>query len=552
MKKCLKCGYLNQENSSVCLNCGLELEEEDKVNVKKRSKKRIRIIGTVIGIQVFLLLIIAPMLFHFIISYNPVTRTMSGINQFISKEKYDLSISMVTDIDERIDVLTNEITNELHISVDKDKKTFLSALEFQYDTDEIFTTVYVMNEDEVFLDVPKIFDEDEYLFIEYDKEVKEAQEKIIKYLEMIDFSEVDKNTYINLVLDVLDGKIENEFSTVTLQLDEDDLERLTNKILREMKDDEELKKALADNVLNIMKEMKKDNFESIDQDEYEDAFYYFNEKNETDSFEMEWEQIITEIEDEMDYFQDYDVRLEIIIEFGFFNNIKSITIVPEAENDRVELFVKLGEEYRGRKEYSVKEGTDAESMSNEEWFDYVDEISDYLVGYVEDRNELEDICMDYVDEFSYFDDYEEAIEVIAIMAFGAYNEKHNQEKLVDGTEVAFEENMIVQEEVVEEVVVEEVILLEENEYILEKSNTSYLAMVDIVGLNAEMCRLARNEIYARHGRMFNDETLQEYFDKCSWYETLIKADDFDESILNEFEEANRDLILAYEDEEGYR
>lgn len=88
--------------------------------------------------------------------------------------------------------------------------------------------------------------------------------------------------------------------------------------------------------------------------------------------------------------------------------------------------------------------------------------------------------------------------------------------------------------------------------ILPESSTRYLTKSDLAGLTAEECRLARNEIYARHGRIFNDEGLQRHFEAFAWYYPTIQPDDFQESMLNEYEIANRDLIVEYEIEQGYR
>lgn len=93
---------------------------------------------------------------------------------------------------------------------------------------------------------------------------------------------------------------------------------------------------------------------------------------------------------------------------------------------------------------------------------------------------------------------------------------------------------------------------EVSDYILPESNTRYLELSDLEGMTAEECRLARNELYARHGRKFDDEYLQAYFESKEWYEGTIDAKDFDESVLNEYEFANRDLIVEYETEQGYR
>ena len=90
------------------------------------------------------------------------------------------------------------------------------------------------------------------------------------------------------------------------------------------------------------------------------------------------------------------------------------------------------------------------------------------------------------------------------------------------------------------------------EYLLPGSDEEYISMSDLKGFSAEDCRIARNEIYARHGRKFNDETLQSYFNSKEWYHGTIDPDDFNENMLNECEKANRDLIVEYEKKSGYR
>lgn len=90
------------------------------------------------------------------------------------------------------------------------------------------------------------------------------------------------------------------------------------------------------------------------------------------------------------------------------------------------------------------------------------------------------------------------------------------------------------------------------QYFILNSDTIYFTEDDLEGWTADMCRKARNGIYARHGRLFDDEELQAYFDSCDWYEGTVDPDDFDESVFNDYEKANRDLIVAYETEMGYR
>lgn len=99
---------------------------------------------------------------------------------------------------------------------------------------------------------------------------------------------------------------------------------------------------------------------------------------------------------------------------------------------------------------------------------------------------------------------------------------------------------------------EEPAIAADSQYILPDSDSKYLTRADLEGLSRNECRLARNELYARHGRKFNAADLQDYFNHCEWYEARIEPEDFhDESILNPYEIANRDLIVQYEKDMGY-
>lgn len=81
-----------------------------------------------------------------------------------------------------------------------------------------------------------------------------------------------------------------------------------------------------------------------------------------------------------------------------------------------------------------------------------------------------------------------------------------------------------------------------SEYILPDSSDRYLSADDVKGLTKDQIKLAINEIYAKHGRIFTDSYYNNYFSSKSWYEGSVSADDFDESVLNEYEKANIDLL----------
>ncbi len=92
---------------------------------------------------------------------------------------------------------------------------------------------------------------------------------------------------------------------------------------------------------------------------------------------------------------------------------------------------------------------------------------------------------------------------------------------------------------------------EGGDFIIPDSDTRVLSKTELEGLSAEECRLARNEIYARHGRRFKDDELQKYFDSKSWYKGTVLPDEFTDNMLSEVETANRDIIVEYEKSHGF-
>jgi hypothetical protein len=64
------------------------------------------------------------------------------------------------------------------------------------------------------------------------------------------------------------------------------------------------------------------------------------------------------------------------------------------------------------------------------------------------------------------------------------------------------------------------------------------------------CKIGRNEIFARKGKIFDDPELQAYFESCSWYEGKNSQYEYSEYI-SEIEAYNVQLIREYEEEHGY-
>lgn len=91
------------------------------------------------------------------------------------------------------------------------------------------------------------------------------------------------------------------------------------------------------------------------------------------------------------------------------------------------------------------------------------------------------------------------------------------------------------------------------DYIFPQSSSAYLTSAEVSALSIYDMYLARNEIYARHGRIFNNEDLRQYFSTKSWYTPTYQPADFDarqESIFNDFEKENVRLIQSIETQLG--
>lgn len=85
------------------------------------------------------------------------------------------------------------------------------------------------------------------------------------------------------------------------------------------------------------------------------------------------------------------------------------------------------------------------------------------------------------------------------------------------------------------------------DYILPDTNARVISESELVGLNPWQLKVARNEIYARHGREFVHKDLQCYFAKKSWYgiDPL-----YSDAAISTTENKNIATILAYEEKIG--
>lgn len=89
------------------------------------------------------------------------------------------------------------------------------------------------------------------------------------------------------------------------------------------------------------------------------------------------------------------------------------------------------------------------------------------------------------------------------------------------------------------------------DYLLYDSAMRQYSSSELERLDNYQLYLARNEIFARHGRTFRNASLNEYFMQKSWYTPMYSPDEFDAldgqvSLLNDYEKYNANLMLEIE------
>lgn len=84
------------------------------------------------------------------------------------------------------------------------------------------------------------------------------------------------------------------------------------------------------------------------------------------------------------------------------------------------------------------------------------------------------------------------------------------------------------------------------DYIFLDSDTRYLSREELANLSPQVLCYAKNEIYARRGRKFNSQELQNYFSSKSWYNGQTEEANFSTDIFNQYEASNVQLLKDFE------
>lgn len=92
-----------------------------------------------------------------------------------------------------------------------------------------------------------------------------------------------------------------------------------------------------------------------------------------------------------------------------------------------------------------------------------------------------------------------------------------------------------------------------NEFVFPDSDVRLITSAELDMLDKDQIRIARNELFARRGRIFESADMKEYFNNQAWYSGTVPATIFDGSrgsYMNKVELENMNFIVEYEKKHG--
>lgn len=150
----------------------------------------------------------------------------------------------------------------------------------------------------------------------------------------------------------------------------------------------------------------------------------------------------------------------------------------------------------------------------------------------------------YADAWWYYDGYE-TLDTLYKSAVTAKLESYNHEDNVDEKLANTTESINTEQESKNKSAQES-----EDGMIFPDSSETEINSEDIKKLSDQDLRYAVNEIYARHGYIFKDESLRTYYEQYDWYKETVKPEDFSSSVFNDIEMRNVENLQAERDARG--
>jgi len=400
-------GRTEEVDSVVNENETVDPLSEDNQPIKK-SMNRILVIIGIVAIALLVFILISQV----VARANPVYRTYKGIEKLYDANTMNVAFSIETDVDEIIDDITKEILMQIIVNYNKKDTEIAVAFTTAYQKDEIMDILMLIREDEMFIDIPQVFDKDEYLYYQLDDYMEEYMntdnlDELKKYQEMIDYSKLDMKLYTEAVYDAIEKSVDSDFSSVTYEIDVTMLLDIVEAVLDVAEDDEDLMVWVQETGIEVLNAMIDDDFEFYDagEDEWEEALDYIDDSD----FEDNWDDGMkllsdgfSDWRDELEwevYNEDSPFEMQIICNFDLFNNIDSIVVEFQTDNNLgFTVTADYGVKYKLPHKYNSDDGQDIEKLDEDDYENIGEDIGDYLKDYIDDHDDFDDQLTEWMED----------------------------------------------------------------------------------------------------------------------------------------------------------
>lgn len=406
MKACNHCLTENQDEAVFCSGCGAKFEDQlnevsevsmsDRImtpdlDVKqpKKSKKIILVafilifvvLASVVGVQAYT-------------RFNPIARLTYGLAQMSKQNEMSTKITFATNVEPTIDEFFNVISFNSEVYTNRKENFSHIAYNFSHEDEPIISFVMAAELNTLFIDLPGIFKENDYLYYPISDEVETLKpEDYEKYMKMVDWKSMPIKAYAELLDEMLKGSAENSFSSTTFSLTGEDFIDLLDAYLELLDDDDALILWTQENIVNVLEAMLEDEFYVSGMTE-EDLEMFLDEID-SRSFIDNYRDVLEDMISEFDLVkrelktQARALKFEMVVEYSLFNKITKMVITPSYNDMSMTLEMDYTVNLKPVKTYASEMGRNMEDLESEAINQIATDVITHIKKKIESKPTLE-------------------------------------------------------------------------------------------------------------------------------------------------------------------
>ena len=406
MKECNRCLTENQDEAVFCSGCGAKLEDQlnevsevsmsDRImtpdlDVKRPKKSKKGILVAFILIFVVLASVVGVQAYT---RFNPIARLTYGLAQMSKQNELSTKISFATNVEPTIDEFFKVISFNSEVYTNRKENFSHIAYNFSHEDEPLISFVMAAELDTLFIDLPGIFKENDYLYYPISEEVETLKpEDYEKYMKMVDWKSMPIKAYAELLDEMLKESAENNFSSTTFSLTGEDFIDLLDAYLELLDDDDALVLWTQENIVNVLEAMLEDEFYVSGMTE-EDLEMFLNEID-SRSFIDDYRDVLEDMISEFDLVkrelktQARVLKFEMVVEYSLFNKITKMIITPSYDDMSMTLEMDYTVNLKPVKTYDAKLGRNMEDLESEAINQIATDVITHIKQKIESKSTLE-------------------------------------------------------------------------------------------------------------------------------------------------------------------